>query len=117
MWDREEDPNAKSVAHLLERNESLVTWLQPRDGSVEDQIPVINVKGQYRGLSLRMQKSIWRHVRLKKGFVNLESLSQVRFFIGGQAFFYRGGRVFFIVAAAHPFFSCNAAGWLQAANS
>ena len=76
-WSYEEDPSAKSVVHLLERNESIVTWLQPRGGSVEDQVPAINVNGQYRGLSLRMQKSIWRHVRLKKGFVNLESLSQV----------------------------------------
>jgi hypothetical protein len=76
-WKHPEDPCAKSVVHLLERNESLVTWLQPRGGCVQDQIPVINVNGQYRTLSLRMQKSIWRHIRLKKGFVNLESLSQV----------------------------------------
>jgi hypothetical protein len=45
---------------------------------VEDQVPAINVNGQYRCLSLRMQKSIWRHIRLRKGFVNLENLSQVR---------------------------------------
>ena len=76
-WEYPEDPSAKSVVHLLERNESIVTWLQPRGGSVTDQIPAINVNGQYRGLSLRMQKSIWRHIRLKKGFVNLENLSQV----------------------------------------
>jgi hypothetical protein len=78
VWKYSEDPSAKSAVHLLERNESLITWLQPRGGSVEDQIPAINVNGQYRGLSLRMQKSIWRHVRLKKGFVNLENLSQVK---------------------------------------
>jgi len=77
-WKHPEDPCAKSVVHLLERNESLVTWLQPRGGCVEDQIPAINVNGQYRTLSLRMQKSIWRHIRLKKGFVNMESLSQVK---------------------------------------
>ncbi len=77
-WTHPEDPAAKSAVHLLERNEALITWLQPRGGSVEDQIPAINVNGQYRGLSLRMQKSIWRHVRLKKGFVNLENLSQVK---------------------------------------
>lgn len=77
VWDHAEDPSAKSVTHLLERNESIVTWLQPRGGSVEDQVPAINVNGQYRGITLRMQKSIWRHVCLKKGFINLESLSQV----------------------------------------
>jgi hypothetical protein len=77
VWNHMEDPCAKSVVHLLERNESLVTWLQPKGGSVQDQIPAINVNGQYRSLSLRMQKSIWRHIRLKKGFINLENLSQV----------------------------------------
>ncbi len=77
VWNHSEDPSAKSMVHLLERNESIVTWLQPRGGSVHDQIPAINVNGQYRVLSLRMQKSIWRHIRLKKGFVNLENLSQV----------------------------------------
>ena len=30
QWDRAEDPCAKSVIHLLERNEGLVTWLQPK---------------------------------------------------------------------------------------
>lgn len=30
QWDSLEDPCAKSVVHLLERNESLVTWLQPK---------------------------------------------------------------------------------------
>ena len=77
-WSYPEDPTSKSMIPLLERNESIVTWLQPKGWKVEDQIPAINVNGQYRGITLRMQKSIWRHVRLKKGFINLESLSQVR---------------------------------------
>lgn len=45
---------------------------------MEDQVAAINVQGKYFcPLSLRMQKSIWRHIRLKKGFINLEQLSQV----------------------------------------
>jgi hypothetical protein len=85
VWTHPEDPSAKSMVHVLERNESLVTWLQPKGGSVEDQIPAINVKGEYRQLSLRMLKSIFRHVRLRKGFVNLESLSQVRTCVSATA--------------------------------
>lgn len=78
VWSHSEDPTSKNVIHLLERDESIVTWLQPKGGKVEDQVPAINVKNQfYRGITLKMQKSIWRHVRLKKGFINLESLSQV----------------------------------------
>lgn len=75
-WTHPEDPSAKSMVHMLRWNESLVTWLQPKGGTVEDQIPAINVNGKYRTLSLRMQKSIWKHVRLRQGFVNLENLSQ-----------------------------------------
>jgi hypothetical protein len=30
QWDRAEDPCCKQVMHLLERNEGLVTWLQPK---------------------------------------------------------------------------------------
>ena len=33
---------------------------------------MLRIRGQYFRLSLRMMKSIWRHVRLKKGFVNVE---------------------------------------------
>ena len=45
----------------------------------QDQIPAINVKGKFCALSLRMQKSLFRHVRLRKGFVNQEPLSNGSF--------------------------------------
>lgn len=37
-----------------------------------EQVPAICVQGVYYSLSLRMMRSIWRHVRLRKGFVNQE---------------------------------------------
>ncbi len=40
---------------------------------MDDQIPVVRVNGAYFRLSLRMMKSVWRHIRLKKGFVNREA--------------------------------------------
>jgi hypothetical protein len=69
------DPSSRCCISHLERNESLVTWLQPPGGQVEDQIPAIRVKDKFCALSLRMQKSLFRHVRLRKNFVNLEPLS------------------------------------------
>ena len=56
----------------LERNERLVSWLQPLQGSVQDQIPAIRVRSGFYTISLRMMKAIWRHVRLRKGFENVE---------------------------------------------
>jgi hypothetical protein len=39
---------------------------------VYDQVPAIKVNGEFYTISLRMMKAIWRHVRLKKGFENVE---------------------------------------------
>lgn len=36
QWDRAEDPTHRSAIHLLERNEALVTWLQPKVCSMYD---------------------------------------------------------------------------------
>lgn len=69
------DPSSKECIKELERNERLVTWLQPRDGTVEQQIPAIRVGRRFCALSLRMQKSLFRHVRLRRDFVNKEPLS------------------------------------------
>jgi len=43
-------------------------------GDAHDQIPCIKYKEKYYSLSLRMQKAIYRHIRLKKGFQNLENM-------------------------------------------
>lgn len=52
-----------------------MTWLQPIGGQVEDQIPAIRVGDKFCALSLRMQKSLFRHVRLRKDFINREPMS------------------------------------------
>jgi hypothetical protein len=73
------DPSSKGCIARLERNEALVTWLQPAGEEVEDQVPAIRVNDQFCALSLRMQKSIFRHVRLRKNFVNREPLSNGKY--------------------------------------
>ena len=72
MWPHSAAPcNRAMIAHL-ERNEGLVYWLQPRGAGVDLQIPALRLKDGFYTLSLRMMKAIWRHVRLRKGFCNLE---------------------------------------------
>lgn len=69
------DPCTRDMLPFLERNESIISWVQPVGCSgLSGQIPAIRVRGCYCGLSLRMMKSVWRHVRLKKEFVNVETL-------------------------------------------
>lgn len=74
-WEHPLPPSSKKVSHLLERNESVITWMQPEGGSIEDQIPCIRYKSEYHGLSLRMMKNIWRHVRLRRDYVNSEPVN------------------------------------------
>lgn len=62
----------QSMSRFLEYNEKIVSWIQPVNGGVQDQIPALRINGDYYQLSLRMMKSIWRHVRLQKDFVNSE---------------------------------------------
>jgi len=71
-WQHESPPCCKAMVSKLERNARLVFWLQPREGTERDQIPALKLPDGYYTLSLRMMKAIWRHVRLRKGFSNLE---------------------------------------------
>jgi len=71
-WRHGLPPCSKEMMRHLERNEKIVSWLQPVNGSVEDQIPAIRVNDCFYSMSLRMMKAIWRHVRLRKGFENVE---------------------------------------------
>lgn len=71
-WRHGSLPCSKDMMKHLERNERLVSWLQPVGGGVQDQVPAIKVRDEFYTISLRMMKAIWRHVRLKKGFENVE---------------------------------------------
>jgi len=71
-WKFTQPPCSRDMMCYLERNERLVSWLQPPTGDVHDQLPAIKVKDEYFTISLRMMKAIWRHVRLRKGFSNVE---------------------------------------------
>jgi len=71
-WRYEQLPCNKQMISHLEKNEGIVSWLQPKSGLVDDQFPAIKIKDYYYTLSLRMMKAIWRNVRLRKGFINME---------------------------------------------
>ena len=73
-WNFDISPCSKQAIQYLEKNTKIVTWLMKPGGNVQDQIPCILYKGKFFSLSLRMQKAIYRHIRLKKGFNNLENI-------------------------------------------
>jgi hypothetical protein len=50
-------PNSAKILPLLERNEALVSWMEPNDGSINDQFPAIKFSDDcYYMLSLRQMK-------------------------------------------------------------
>ena len=71
-WDQRSPPCSREMMPLLEKKECFVFWLQPKGGKPSDQVAALKLKDGFYTLSLRMMKAIWRHVRLKKGFKNIE---------------------------------------------
>ena len=68
-----------AAARYLENNESIVSWLCPRDSDkCSAHIPAIFYQNKYWSLSLRMSKCIYRHVRLRRGFANIQSIHGVQ---------------------------------------
>lgn len=58
-WPHPHPPCSRQMLQFLERNEGVVTWVQPKGGAVEDQYPVIRIGGEYYTMSLRMMKAVW----------------------------------------------------------
>jgi hypothetical protein len=77
LWPHARMPSGKDMIGKLEKNEAYVSWLQPDGKPAEEMFPAIRVRENYFTLSLRMMKAVWRHVRLKKGFVNSEDVPHV----------------------------------------
>jgi hypothetical protein len=58
-WPYPHPPCSRQMLPYLERNEGLVTWVQPKNGKVQDQYPVIRIGDRYYTMSLRMMKAVW----------------------------------------------------------
>ena len=82
-WKYEITPCSRDAIPFLENNERIVTWLVPRGDSnshigCKAHIPVILHGDRYWTLSLRMSKCIYRHIRLRKGFKNIQTLHGIQ---------------------------------------
>ena len=58
----------------MERNDAFIFWLQPESGDVEQQEACIHVNGRYYMLNGKLEKAIFRNVRLTRDFRNYEHL-------------------------------------------
>lgn len=64
----------ETLVALMERNESYIYWLQPHNSGVLAQIPAICINGKFYHPNLKLEKAIFRHVRLSRDFENQELL-------------------------------------------
>lgn len=62
----------KSQLQHLEKKESFCSWFQAKNGTVEDQIPALKVGDKFYSMPMKVQKIIFRHVRLNNAFRNIE---------------------------------------------
>jgi len=67
-------PDVNSLLPHMERNESYVYWLQPKHGQMEQQEACIRVNGDFFTLNGKLEKAIFRNVRLTRDFKNFEKL-------------------------------------------
>jgi len=67
-------PGVDDLLPHMERNESYVYWMQPKGGAIEQQLACICVNGTYYSLNSKLEKAIFRNVRLTRDFQNFERL-------------------------------------------
>jgi hypothetical protein len=63
-----------TLIELMQKNDRYVYWLQRKNSTFETQIPAVSVNGQLYHPSFKLEKAIFRHIRLTRNFQNYELL-------------------------------------------
>jgi len=58
----------------VQRSENHVFWLQVPDTPMREQIATIKINGLFYRMTQRLEKAVFRNVRLTKDFINVEVL-------------------------------------------
>jgi hypothetical protein len=66
------DVSVCDMVRVLHKQEQYVWWLQPAGMGIDAQRAVLRVEGKYYCLTLRVMRSIWKHVKVHKSFCNYE---------------------------------------------
>lgn len=65
----------RTLLRDMERCEEYVYWMQPLGGEVEDQIACVRINGTLFRTNLKLEKAVFRHIRLTRRFCNEEVLA------------------------------------------
>jgi len=63
-----------TLIDLMQKNDRYVYWLQRKNSTFETQIPAICVNEHFYHPSFKLEKAIFRHIRLTRNFQNYELL-------------------------------------------
>ncbi len=70
----QEPADVQGLIKIMQKNENYVYWLQPTDADFSSQIPALNLNGNFVQPSVKLEKAIFRHIRLTRNFQNFELL-------------------------------------------
>lgn len=73
-----EPTDVHCLIKIMQKNEKYVYWLQPKNTDFSCQIPALCVNGKYVLPSVKLEKAIFRHIRLTRNFQNFELLEDGR---------------------------------------
>ncbi len=73
-----EPTDVHCLIKLMQKNEKYVYWLQPKNKDFSCQIPALYVNANYVQPSVKLEKAIFRHIRLTRNFQNFELLEDGR---------------------------------------
>jgi hypothetical protein len=63
-----------TLIDLMQKNDQYVYWLQRKNTTFETQIPAVCVNEHFYHPSFKLEKAIFRHIRLTRNFQNYELL-------------------------------------------
>jgi hypothetical protein len=73
-----EPTDVQCLIKIMQKNEKYVYWLQPANADYSSQIPALHVNGNFIQPSVKLEKAIFRHIRLTRNFQNFELLEDGR---------------------------------------
>jgi hypothetical protein len=65
---------SSTLVQIMKCNDNYIYWFQTRPGDMASQLSCVNVNGLFYSMPLRLEKAVFRHVRLTKNFQNSETL-------------------------------------------
>jgi hypothetical protein len=69
-----EPVQANSLIQVMQNNEKYIYWFCEKNGDVATQVSCVRVNGHFYSMPLRLEKAVFRSIRLTKDFENIEYL-------------------------------------------